>query len=46
MGRNLKYKTDEEQLKARRERQMRYYFRNQDLKKKQALENYHKKKLT
>jgi hypothetical protein len=46
MARLKKYKTEEEQLKARRDRQMRYYFKNQDLKKKQSLQNYYKKKLT
>jgi len=44
MGRKQKYKTDEEKLQARRERQMRYYFKNQKLKQKQALDRYYKNK--
>ncbi len=44
MGRKQKYITDEEKLNARRERQMRYYFNNQQVKKEQALERYYKKK--
>ena len=34
MGRKQKYKTEEEKLNARRERQMRYYFKNQQVKKR------------
>ena len=44
MGRNQKYKTEEEKLNARRERQMRYYFKNQQVKKEQSLERYYKNK--
>ena len=44
MGRNLKYKTEEEQLTARKERQMRYYWRNMKQKRKEALERYYEKK--
>jgi len=44
MGRKQKYITDEEKLNARRERQMRYYFKNQKVKKEQALERYYIKK--
>ena len=44
MGRNQKYKTEDEKLNARRERQMRYYFKNQKVKKEQALERYYIKK--
>ena len=44
MGRKQKYITYEEKLNARRERQMRYYFKNQQVKKEQSLERYYKKK--
>ena len=44
MGRNQKYKTEDEKLNARRERQMRYYIKNQQVKKEQSLERYYKKK--
>jgi hypothetical protein len=43
MGRKLKYKTKDEQLNARRKRQMQYYWKNRELKKKQALERYYGK---
>jgi hypothetical protein len=41
MGRKQKYKTEEEKLNARRERQMRYYFKNQKLKQSQSLQRYY-----
>jgi hypothetical protein len=41
MGRKRKYTTDEEKLVARRERQMRYYWKNQDEIKKKNLERYY-----
>lgn len=41
MGRKIKYKTDEEKIQARRERQMRYYWKNADKLKKQALKRYY-----
>ena len=41
MGRERKYKTEEERLKARRDRQMRYYWRNDSKIKKNNLERYH-----
>jgi hypothetical protein len=41
MGRKIKYKTEEEQLIARRERQMRYYWRNQETIKKKNLKRYY-----
>lgn len=44
MGRKQKYITDEEKLNARRERQMRYYFKNQKVKKEQSLQRYYQKK--
>lgn len=44
MGRKQKYITDEEKLNARRERQMRYYFKNQKIKKEQSLKRYYQKK--
>lgn len=44
MGRNIKYKTEEEKLMARRERQMRYYWKNKEFKRKKALERYYDKR--
>ena len=44
MGRKQKYITEEEKLNARRERQMRYYLRNQKIKQEQALRRYYNKK--
>jgi hypothetical protein len=44
MGRKLKYKTEEDKLSARKERQMRYYWKNQEKIKKKNLERYHEKK--
>jgi hypothetical protein len=44
MGRKLKYKTEEEKLKAKRERQMRYYWKNVKQKRKDALERYYANK--
>jgi hypothetical protein len=43
MGRKQKYKTEEEKLQARKDRQMRYYFRNQESIKKKNLERYYAK---
>ena len=44
MGRKQKYKTEEEKLNARRERQMRYYFKNQKIKQSQSLQRYYNNK--
>jgi len=44
MGRLQKYITEEEQLIARRERQMRYYWKNVDKKRKEALNRYYERK--
>jgi len=44
MGRKLIYKTKDEQLIARRERQMRYYWKNADQKRKEALKKYYENK--
>ena len=44
MGRHIKYKTEEEKLTARKERQMRYYWKNVKQKRKKALERYYGKK--
>jgi hypothetical protein len=44
MGRRLIYKTDEEQLEARRKRQLRYYYRNQEIAKRKRMERYWKSK--
>ena len=44
MGRKKKYKTAEEKLIARRERQMRYYFKNQKIKQSQSLRRYYNNK--
>lgn len=44
MGRKLKYKTPEEKLIARRERQMRYYWKNVDKKRKESLKRYYDRK--
>lgn len=41
MGRKQKYITEEEKLKARRERQMRYYWKNVKKQRKKALERYY-----
>lgn len=41
MGRKKKYLTEEEKIEARKERQMRYYWRNQEKLKKQNRERYH-----
>lgn len=45
MGRKLKYKTEEEKLIARRERQMRYYFRNKERFCKKRMERYYAEKI-
>ncbi len=44
MGRNRKYKTTEEQLLARRQRQMKYYWKNVNTLRKQSLERYYERK--
>ena len=44
MGRKIKYITEEEKLTARKERQMRYYWKNVKQKRKEALERYYEKK--
>jgi len=44
MGRTLKYKTPEEKINARKERQMKYYWKNVEKLKKEALERYYKRK--
>ena len=45
MGRKLKYKTNEEKLNARKERQMRYYWKNQEKIKKKNLDRYYGSKI-
>ena len=40
MGRNLKYKTPEEQRLARNKRFLDHYYRNQEKMKKQRMERY------
>ena len=44
MGRKQKYKTEEECLHAKRERQMRYYWKNVKKKRKEALDRYYERK--
>ena len=44
MGRIQKYKTEAEQLTARRDRQMRYYWKNAITLRKTALKRYYKRK--
>lgn len=44
MGRKRKYNTDKERLMAKRERQMRYYWKNVDKKRKEALDRYYDRK--
>ena len=41
MGRKTKYHTKEEKLEARKKRQMKYYWKNQDKIKKKNLQRYH-----
>lgn len=41
MGRKIKYKTEEEKLTARKERQMRYYWKNVEQKRKEASKRYY-----
>ena len=45
MGRKLKYKTQEEKINARKERQMKYYWQNAEKLKKEALKRYYKRKI-
>jgi len=45
MGRKQKYITNDEKLIARRERQMRYYWKNQEEIKEKNLKRYYVKKL-
>ena len=44
MGRQLKYKTEDGRLDARKERQMRYYWKNVKQKRENALKRYYDKK--
>jgi hypothetical protein len=44
MGRKQKYITEEEKLTAKRERQMRYYWKNAKKMRKEALERYYERK--
>jgi hypothetical protein len=44
MGRKIKYKTEEEKIQARKDRQMKYYWKNQDRLKTNALKRYHDRK--
>ena len=44
MGRKRKYNTEEEIIQARKERQMRYYWKNVKKKRKEALDRYYEKK--
>lgn len=44
MGRNKKYKTDEEKRVAARKWRMDYYWKNQKKEKERNLLNYYKKK--
>jgi hypothetical protein len=44
MGRKTKYITELDKIAARRERQMRYYWKNVELLKKKALNRYYEKK--
>lgn len=43
MGRKRKYITKEDQVNARRERQMRYYWKNQEEIKRKNLKRYYDK---
>jgi len=44
MGRIKRYITEEEQIRARKERQMKYYWKNHEEKKKKNLERYYRVK--
>lgn len=44
MGRKKKYLTDIEKTNARRERQMRYYWKNVKKQRKKSLERYYENK--
>jgi len=44
MGRKTKYKTDEEKIQARKNRQMKYYWKNQNRLKINALKRYYDRK--
>jgi hypothetical protein len=44
MGRKRKYLTEEEKLNARRERQMRYYWKTVNKQRKKSLERYYENK--
>ena len=46
MGRAKKYLTEEEQKRALKERQQRYYVKNMEMIRARNLETYHQKKLT
>lgn len=44
MGRMKKHMTEEQQINARKERQMKYYWKKKDEINKKNLERYHQKK--
>jgi hypothetical protein len=44
MGRKRIYETEEEQIQSRKDRQMKYYRKNQNRLKKEALKRYYKNK--
>lgn len=44
MGRMKKYKTEEEQINARKKRQMKYYWKNKERLQRKARERYHERK--
>jgi hypothetical protein len=46
MGRKKKYKTEEEQRQANRDKAMKYYLKNKAECQRKALERYHKNKTT
>ena len=46
MGRKKKYKTEEEQRQANRDKAMKYYLANRVECQRKALERYHKNKTT
>ena len=46
MGRKLKYKTEEEKLQANRDKYMKYYWKNVEKRRKDALERYYVNKNT
>lgn len=44
MGRKMKYVTNEDKINARRERQMRYYWKNKEVIRHKNLNKYYEKK--